>query len=416
MTTALGSTGARVIGVGVLADAEGFAQVSPPDHDQDRFEMGSITKVVTGTVLARLVLDGATTLDAPIGTWLDAGDNAPITLEGLATHTSGLPRLAPNAFDHDGFDESNPYACYDAELAEAGLRTASRSDIGTFAYSNFGYQVLGLCIERLTSRPLGDLYQEFVFDPAGMTGATADPSLPVLQGDDDSGPVANWTLLLQGPGGINATIHDQLALAQAVISPQDDRLAAALRLALEPRAEGPGAKVGLGWMLHPAGIACHGGGTAGFSTYIAADSERGRGVAVAISRLEPGAVQAVALAAALGQAPEAMMPAPFEGDPAPFRQCALDLFRCLADLDFEAARGLMSAETAEVLTADLLRAGWTEVAGACGDLREPTATDVTRARGLIQVTVVAEGSRKPLTLRTWLGADQQIAGVTVQEG
>src|SRR5207249_4459102 len=139
-----------------------------------------------------------------------------------------------------------------------------------YAYSNFGYQILGLCIERLSGRRLSDLFQEIVFGPAGMSGATADHSLPVLQGDDDSGPVANWTQLLQGLAGVNATISDLLALVESVLSPRDDRLAEALRLSLEPRADGPGAKVGLGWALHPAGIACCGGGTAGFSTYIAA--------------------------------------------------------------------------------------------------------------------------------------------------
>ncbi len=413
MTSALRRTGAQIVGVGTHHSGERFAQVTPAENEADRFEIGSITKVVTGTVLARLVLDGATTLDGQIGTWLDAGDNAGITLEELATHASGLPRLAPNAFTHEGFDQANPYARFDEGLAEAGLRASTRTDTGKYAYSNFGYQLLGLCIERLTGRPLPDLFREVVFIPAGMTGATADHTLPVLQGEDEQGKVANWTLLLQGPGGINATIHDLLALVEAVISPRDPRLTEALELALEPRADAPGAKLGLGWALHPAGIACFGGGTAGFSTYVAADRESGRGAAVAINRHSSDAVQSVALAAAQGQNPEGVVPAPFDGDPAPFKERAIDLFRCLANLEFEAARRLMQTDTAQALTADRLRAGWTQVASGCGELRGPEAIEVVRARGAIQVTVVASGSEKPLTMRTWLDDERCVAGVTV---
>lgn len=413
MLAALSRSGAGIVGAAATDRTDRVALVEPREHELDRFEIGSITKVITGTVLARLVLDGATALDSQIGEWLDAGENRTITLEELATHTSGLPRLAPNAFTYAGFDQADPYARFDATLAEEGLRAASRSEIGKYAYSNFGYQLLGLCIERLTGRPLRDLFDEVVLGPAGMTGATADHSLPVLTGEDDSGPVANWTLLLQGPGGVNATIHDLLALVEAVVSSRNDRLGDALKFALEPRADGPGAKVGLGWALHPAGIACCGGGTAGFSTYIAAHLQTGRGVAVAINRYGGELVQSVALAAAQGQDPQAVVPSPFEGDPAPFEERALELFQYLAAQNFEGARELMRPETAESLTADRLRAGWTQVAASCGELGEPAATDIARTRGAVQVTVVAPGSAKSLTLRAFLDDAQRIAGVTV---
>jgi CubicO group peptidase (beta-lactamase class C family) len=61
-----------------------------------RFEIGSITKTMTAALLASLAGDGVLALEDEIGRWLDAGPNGNITLEQLATHTSGLPRLAPN--------------------------------------------------------------------------------------------------------------------------------------------------------------------------------------------------------------------------------------------------------------------------------------------------------------------------------
>ena len=88
-----------------------------------RFEIGSITKTMTAALLASLVGDGVLALDDEIGRWLDAGPNGNITLEQLATHTSGLPRLAPN----QPTDEANPYRDFTAECAEEGLRTATRA-------------------------------------------------------------------------------------------------------------------------------------------------------------------------------------------------------------------------------------------------------------------------------------------------
>lgn len=102
MLAALSRSGARIVGAAAIDRTDRVARVEPGEHELARFEIGSITKVITGTVLARLVLDGVTSLDSQIGDWVDAGENGSITLEELATHTSGLPRLAPNAFTYAG--------------------------------------------------------------------------------------------------------------------------------------------------------------------------------------------------------------------------------------------------------------------------------------------------------------------------
>jgi CubicO group peptidase (beta-lactamase class C family) len=88
--------GERVVVAAAAVDADGTATAlgdgCPPDG---RFELGSVTKTMTGTLLASLAGDGLAGLDDEIGRWLAAGPNAGITLRQLATHTSGLPRLAP---------------------------------------------------------------------------------------------------------------------------------------------------------------------------------------------------------------------------------------------------------------------------------------------------------------------------------
>lgn len=64
-------------------------------HDADRFvEIGSLTKVFTGTVLARLAAEGAVGLDTPLEECVEEVPRGTgVTLRHLAEHTSGLPRL-----------------------------------------------------------------------------------------------------------------------------------------------------------------------------------------------------------------------------------------------------------------------------------------------------------------------------------
>jgi CubicO group peptidase (beta-lactamase class C family) len=78
----------------VLSDSE------PPSisngHAFDRFvQIGSLTKVLTGTALMRLAAAGALTLDDPVERWLPAAPGTGITLRQLADHTSASPGCRP---------------------------------------------------------------------------------------------------------------------------------------------------------------------------------------------------------------------------------------------------------------------------------------------------------------------------------
>jgi Beta-lactamase len=128
------------------ADGEGHSVALSDGCSADgRFEIGSITKTMTGAVLASLVDDGIVRLDDEIGRWLNAGHNADITLVQLATHTSGLPRLSP----HHVLGAPDPYQFLTPNVAEAELRGTPPKPRGAeHDYSNFGFQVLGLALER----------------------------------------------------------------------------------------------------------------------------------------------------------------------------------------------------------------------------------------------------------------------------
>lgn len=91
-------------------------------HDPAAFvEIGSLTKVLTGTALVRMVRAGLLGLDDPVEQWLPTPPGSGITLRNLADHTSGLQRLPP------GLTGPDPYAAFDEDALQALLGRLERS-------------------------------------------------------------------------------------------------------------------------------------------------------------------------------------------------------------------------------------------------------------------------------------------------
>jgi serine-type D-Ala-D-Ala carboxypeptidase/endopeptidase len=265
-----------------------------------RFEVGSVTKTMTATVLASLVVEGAVDLDCGVDRWLAAGRNGGITLRQLATHTSGLPRLAPNR--RAGSDRRNPYAHFTAPLAEQGLQ-AARCKLGAgFLYSNFGYQLLGLALERATGRTYSALLHERVLVPLSMTSTRIGPGPDAfrMQGHSRGRSVPHWDFALPGPGGVEATIGDLGRYMRACLAPAETSICAALRLAQDPQLRiGDRREIGLGWITLDGRVLWHNGGTGGFSATVGVDPTVHRALAILVNAhgKRPGALDAVLLGA-----------------------------------------------------------------------------------------------------------------------
>ncbi|MDX3134017.1 serine hydrolase [Streptomyces europaeiscabiei] len=137
------------------------------DHDPDKYvEVGSFTKVITGTLLQQLADQGTLTLDDPVERWLGAPAGTGITLRHLAEHTSGLPRLPP------GTTRLDPYRKFtDDRLNELlpGLDRLAGAPAGVREeYSNFGYAILGAALTAATGQEYGDLVALHVLAPLGL--------------------------------------------------------------------------------------------------------------------------------------------------------------------------------------------------------------------------------------------------------
>lgn len=282
--------GRRVIAHGVYDAAD-----PRPVDGQTLFEIGSVTKAFTGLLLADMVRRGEVRLDEPVVKLLPAGSVAPerngkaITLIDLATHTSGLPRLADNM---PMADPLNPYADYGPDLLDAFLRryTLTRDVGATYEYSNLGAGLLGWALAQRAGGDYEALLRKRVLAPLGMS-STAIKLSPPLAARFSPGHTADlaitphWNLpTLAGAGGLRSSADDLLKLLAAELGYADTPLKAAMADQLVPRRPvGGDVEVALGWHVvkTPEGeIVSHGGGTMGFLTFVGFDRTTGLGVVV----------------------------------------------------------------------------------------------------------------------------------------
>ena len=260
------------------------------------FEIGSISKVFTSTVLAQMVLAGEVTLDDPAQKYLPASVKLPtrngkeITLGTLSIQNSGLPRMPTNFTPKD---PANPYADYSVQQMYDFLagHTLTRDPGERFEYSNLGVGLLGHVLSLASGKSYEQLQQERVWTPLGMT-RTAITLTPWMRehlalGHDDAGKVvSNWDLpTLAGAGAIRSTTTDMLNFVAANLRTDRGPLGKAMALAHQERASAGGATsaIGLNWIIRFAGtdtITWHNGGTGGYRAFAGFVSSKKMGVVV----------------------------------------------------------------------------------------------------------------------------------------
>jgi dipeptidyl aminopeptidase/acylaminoacyl peptidase len=288
---------------GVL-NAETQVAVTP----DSLFQIGSITKLWTATLIMQLVDEGRLDLDAPVRAVLpelqlaDERTTTGLTARHLLTHTSGI--------DGDVFsDTGDGDDCLERYVALlAG--TAQLFPLGaTHSYSNAGYAVLGRIVEVLTGQTWEDALHTRLATPLGLThtGASARhairhrAAIGHFADDDGVRPAASWSLpRATNPfGGITSSVADLLAFAAMhlrggiaadgtrVLSTAATEMMAAHCAAL-PAPVGAVRSWGLGWARHDwdgAELLGHNGATIGQSAFLLLD----RSSRLAIALLTNGA-------------------------------------------------------------------------------------------------------------------------------
>lgn len=258
---------------------------------QTVYEIGSITKTFTATLLAQEVLSKRVTLDTPVSRLLPtfsipSRDGKQITLGEIGTQHSGLPRMPWNLRPRDS---ANPYADYDAAKLKAFLADYQlpRDPGASYEYSNLAFGLLGYALAQSNHMTYGKLVAHRIFDPLGMsmssTSFTDAMRAHLALGHDENGkPTSNWDLdALAGAGAIRSTANDMLRYLKANVGRKHTPLEAAMKFAQQPRADmSPTTRIGLAWMTTDKGIVWHNGGTGGYRSFIGFTADGRRGVVI----------------------------------------------------------------------------------------------------------------------------------------
>ena len=265
------------------------------------FEIGSITKVFTGILLADMVAKGEVSLSAPVSDYVPLGVRIPtrrgfeISMLHLATHHSGL-RFMPSNFRWTYTEDPNAnYTVQD--LYDFLYSHELQRDPGSaFEYSNLGIALLGVVLAEVAGGSYEEMVGERILEPLGMnmTGIPIEGDIRdwITDGHDNEGDVnPPWHLgALVGAGGLRSSAQDLLTFLAANIGPAETELELAMRdshLVRENIQESDsldvGLDIGLTWLVFRYGdntIVWHSGGTGGFHSFLGFDPDKGIGVVV----------------------------------------------------------------------------------------------------------------------------------------
>ena len=264
----------------VLQEGEVHTATTDGADEHTLFELASLSKPMTGMLLADAVDRGEVGLEDALAEHLpdlEGTEAGEITLEELATHTSGLP-LVPDA---DGFAQQdhqarqageNPYEVSTEELislaAEQGV-----GDSGRYIYSNLGIALLGHALAESAGMTYEELLQERLTEPLGMDETTTSDAEghpsdeDLIQGYDSSGEVEDFGSEAFSPASSSrATPEDYMLMIEAIFEGT-----APGAESVEPSDINP--DMGLGWHLKPEGYAWHNGISNGYASLVALDPD-----------------------------------------------------------------------------------------------------------------------------------------------
>ena len=260
--------------------------------DDTTFEIGSVTKTMTGALYEDALTRGELTRDARLGDLLPLGSSpaADVVVDDLATHTSGLPGLplatVPGMLVASSLNRDPYSADLPALLADA--RSVAVGTPGEYLYSNLGMALLGHATAAAAGREFPDLLDQRLLGPLGLDDTTLVADDRAADGSDHGwtrwGAAAEpWSIGAWAPaGGARSTLADLVAWARAWLDGTAPGAAAT-----EPRRSAGAVQVGSAWHVVPAdtpsGTAVfHNGQTGGYSSVVLLDPESDRAV-VAIS-------------------------------------------------------------------------------------------------------------------------------------
>jgi CubicO group peptidase (beta-lactamase class C family) len=264
--------------------AEGSKEI-PNEHTI--YEIGSLSKTFTATLLAISADSGIVKLDDPVSKYLPDSipplqyEGIPVTLKLLSNHTSGIPYMPSNMHPAN---KRNPYKDYTvSDLFSFYTHFSLERKPGEhYEYSNLAFATIGVILEKAYQKSYETLVREKICEPMGMFDTwqfiRENDSLRFAQGYGRLGkPVSHWDLDgFAGAGALRSTAEDLLKYAKLNMGIGPPDLVDASNL-VQKLTFSKGHYVGMGWLIHKPGshqIIMMGGLTGGFNCYLFVNREK----------------------------------------------------------------------------------------------------------------------------------------------
>lgn len=251
------------------------------------FEIGSISKLFTTTILANVALNKGIDLETNIQDFLSIPihNGEQISLVSLANHTSGLPEEPPSII----FDENseNPFAHFDQASLENYLQNELKVDAtlkGSFNYSNIGFAILGYVLTQIENMSFPALLEKYVLGKYNMDLTTFDRNRladRIVQGLDSKGKPVNFWQEGAFSGGLLSTVAE---LSKFVLAQFDDSDTALELTRDSTYSRDKELAIGLGWAIRKSkrgkSIHFHPGATRGYRSFLVVDVEQKSGIVI----------------------------------------------------------------------------------------------------------------------------------------
>ena len=257
------------------------------ENHKNVFEIGSLTKIFTSTILSNFVIEKKIKLDDKINDYIKIPlkNNVEISFKQLANHTSGLPKMPSNL---EYLDKKNKFKDYNTSKLEEFLQNdleLSFTPGEQSSYSNIGVGILGYTLGKISNNNYQELLNKYIFSKYGMNNTSTNRrtlSKKLIKGLNTNGQeTSNWDLASLTPaGGILSSVEDlsKFAVAQFNLQNKDLILTQQKTFEIDNNTE-----QGLGWRIESSSYNkwhCHNGRTGGYTSSISLDIENKNGVII----------------------------------------------------------------------------------------------------------------------------------------
>ncbi|MFF5994779.1 serine hydrolase domain-containing protein [Lysinibacillus sp. KU-BSD001] len=186
----------------------GLAATDLPNSPSTLYQVASLSKTFTAVAVMQLVEKELLNLDNPISQYFpDFPNGETITISHLLSHSSGISDYLKENFEFDYSKEWNPNDI---------VNTVSDSELEftpgkSFSYSNTGYVMLGLIIEKVSGQSYANYIEEHIFEPCNMFNSmfTVPADIPKAEGHIEGkvGPLIHNSAAYAA-GDIISTVED----------------------------------------------------------------------------------------------------------------------------------------------------------------------------------------------------------------